>query len=115
MFELAENYINQLEENEDFKVFLQLKKEIDNKYSILIIKFKNKEALYLEAKEKPYAYNLERAQNEFIEVKKELYSKEEIIKYFNLERKIQSLINEDINEIKENISNKFTKEKNILL
>ena len=115
MYELAENYIKELEKNEEFIEFINLKKEIDKKYAMLIVKFKNKEALYLEAKEKPYAYNLEKAQNEFIEAKKELYSKEEIIKYFNLERKIQSLINDDINEIKESISNKFTKDKNILL
>ena len=112
MFDFADNYINELMKNDKFNDFLAIKKEIDKKYASLIIKFKNKEALYLEAKERPNVYNLEKAQLEYVEAKKELYSKAEVVRYFELEREIQNMLNDDLNEIKENISNKFIKDKN---
>ena len=88
------------------------KKIIDRKYSSKIISFKNKEALYLEAKENKYM-DEEKARLEFQEKKKELYSLPEVSEYFKLERKINEMIEKDLNEIKASISNKLLETKSI--
>lgn len=105
-------YLNELLKEEDFKRLLDLKKIIDRKYSSKIISFKNKEALYLEAKENKYM-DEEKARLEFQEKKKELYSLPEVSEYFKLERKINEMIEKDLNEIKASISNKLLETKSI--
>lgn len=109
MQKLAEEYVNSLLTEKDMIKLIELKKVIDNKYRHLIVKFKNLEVKYFEAKSiSNYYPNFNDLQNEFKNAKAELYSKEEVIEYFKLERKIQAQINDDINELKEEISNKFT-------
>lgn len=104
-----DNYINDLLNDNTMQELLNLKKIIDSKYKDLIIRFKNKEAKYLEAKPMASYYpNFNSLQNEFREAKSELYSKEEVIKYFQLEKTLQAKINDDINELKSSISNKFS-------
>lgn len=110
MEDLVNAYVDELKDKEEFKRLLALKKYIDNNYSSLIVKLKNKEAKYLEAKQYPNQYDVDKAQREFSEAKAELYSKEEVKEYFKLERFLNELLNDDINELKESISNKFTKE-----
>ncbi len=105
-------YLNELLKEENFKRLLDLKKIIDSKYSSKIISFKNKEALYLEAKENKYM-DEEKARLEFQEKKKELYSLPEVSEYFKLERKINEMIEKDLNEIKASISNKLLETKSI--
>lgn len=114
MQDLAENYIKELKENPDFIRLIDLKKQIDEKYASLIVSLKNKEAKYLEAKKYPMYYsNFNEIQNDFVLAKKNLYSKEEVKEYFSLERKIQQIIDEDFNEVKNSISNKFSLNKTI--
>lgn len=109
MNKLIDNYINDLLNDNTMQELLTLKKIIDIKYKDLIIRFKNKEANYLEAKPMASYYpNFNSLQNEFKEAKAELYSKEEVINYFKLEKALQAKIDDDINELKGSISNKFS-------
>lgn len=109
---LDEMYIEKLKEEPELKRLLELKDIINKKYVLKIVSFKNKEALYLEAKENKYLdYN--KAKEEFIKIKKELYSIPEVKEYFLLERKINEMIESDLNEIKSSISNKFIKNNSI--
>ena len=109
MEDLANIYLIELENKEEFKRLLFLKKEIEKKYSNLIIAMKTKEAIYLEAKDKKDHYDLEKAKKEFSIAKVNLYSKEEVKEYFMLENKINRMLDEDFNDIKKSISNKFKK------
>ena len=59
-----------------------------------------------------YYPNLEELRRDFSNKKKELYSKEEVREYFDLERKINESINNDINELKEIVlDNKYNNKK----
>ena len=107
MEELAKDYVNKIEELEEFKRLLELKRIIDKKYALLIISFKTKEAAFLEAKERPDIFNLDEAKKNFVEAKSKLYSKEEVKEYFILERKINKTLEDDMNDLKKSISNKF--------
>ena len=113
MEDLVSLYIDELKEKEDFKRLLELKRIIDKKYSNLIIALKTKESIYLDSLYKPSHYDEVKVKKEFIEAKTNLYSKEEVKEYFSLERKINNLLDNDLNDIKESISNKFSK-KNIV-
>ena len=105
---LVDEYLNELTNDDDFKELLELKKIINDKYQKLIISFKTNESIYNEAKEKNYLTS--EIKNNFLNSKVNLYSKEEVKRYFELERVINSKLKEDFNEIKENISNKLTKD-----
>ena len=108
MFDLIDEYTAELFDSPDFKRLLELKNIIDTSYSGLIISFKTAEAKYEEMKQYgSYAPGLDKLKKSFIEAKARLYSKEEVIEYFELERKIQATLNADLNEIKASVSNKF--------
>ena len=108
MFELIDLYIDELKEKEEFKRLLELKVIIEKKYSNLIISLKTKEAFYLEAIDKEGHYDLAKVKQDFINAKTNLYSKEEVKEYFELERKINKIMENDFNDIKKSISNKFS-------
>ena len=110
MENLVDKYVDNFKNKAEFKRLIELKKYIDLNYSGLIVKLKNKEAKYLEAKEYPNKYDVNKAQKEFSEAKAELYSKEEVKEYFKLERILNELLNNDVNALKEAISNKFSKD-----
>ena len=105
---LVDEYFNELINDECFKELLELKKIINDKYQKLIISFKTNESIYNEAKEKNYL--TDEIRNNFKNSKINLYSKEEVKRYFELERIINLKLKNDFNEIKENISNKLTKD-----
>lgn len=115
MEDLALNYLIELENKEEFIELLNLKKEIEKKYGNLIISMKTKEAIYLEALDKKEHYDLEKVKKEFIEAKTNLYSKEEVKRYFLLENRINQILNNDFNEIKKSISNKFLESHTIVM
>ena len=105
----VDKYLDNIFNDEKFIKLKELKELIDSKYKKEILKFKLSEAKYLEAKEYEMYYpNFEEIKNNFIEAKKDLYSKEEVKLYFSLERKIQEMLDNDLNELKESISNKFS-------
>lgn len=105
-------YVAKILEAPEFKRLLELKDIINQSYKKEIMLFKTKEALYLEASErKEYYPNFEEIKKAFIAAKADLYSKEEVSEYFKLERELQDMLNNDINELKQAISNKFTLDK----
>ena len=104
--DLIDDYVNEIKDSVEFRELIRLKNIIDSKYKDLIIKFKTCESLYLEAKERNYLDDS--IKNNFIEAKRNLYSQDEVRKYFDLENKLNEKLNNDFNEIKQNISNKFS-------
>ena len=109
MEDLVKEYIDEIINSDDFKRLLKLKDMIHKEYAPLIISFKMKEAEYIEAKERPEIFDLNQKQKEFSMAKANLYSKEYVKEYFMLEEKINKNINDDLDELKNLISNKFLK------
>ena len=56
-----------------------------------------------------------RFKKKFMEAKTKLYSKEEVKEYFLLESKINAMLEEDMNSLKDSISNKFKKQHSLKL
>ena len=108
MEELIDKYFDELIKIDEFKELLDLKKIIMDKYKNLIISFRTKEAIYLDMKRFESNPEFKKVKEDFILAKKNLYSKEEVKRYFYLENKIQEIIDLDINEIKKVISDDFT-------
>lgn len=112
LYDLAEKYADSIIESEDFKRYTALKEEIKRTLSGKIIAFKTKEAKYVEAKSYGnYHPDLKKYQEEFQKAKANLYNEPLMIEYKELELKIQAIINNDLNELKSTISNKFNLEK----
>lgn len=104
-----DEYVNKIINDDKFIRLKELKKVIDEKYKKEIIAFKNAEALYIDAKHhEAYYPGFNEIKEKFILAKSNLYSKIEVSEYFKLEREIQSMINDDINDLKSSISNKFS-------
>ena len=108
MEELIDNYFDKLLEIDEFQELLELKGIIMDKYKSLIIAFRTKESIYLDMKRFEKSPEFKKVKDDFILAKKNLYSKEEVKRYFYLENKIQEIIDLDINEIKKVISDDFT-------
>lgn len=108
LLELAEKYADTLIESVDFQSMLQIKEQIKKTLSGKIVAFKTAEAKYLEAKEYgKYHPDLEKYQKEFVEKKKSLYQEPLIQEYKELERRIQVKLDQDMDNLKQSISNKF--------
>ena len=108
IYDLAEEYANSIIESEEFKRYLFLKDEISKTLGGKIMAFKTKEAKYLEAKSYgEFHPDLKRYQEEFQNAKERLYSEPLMIEYKKMEQLIQSKLNDDINELKKVVSNKF--------
>ncbi len=107
--DLALEYFNELKELDDFKKLINLKKLIDMKYQKEIISFKTAESFYLESKDNKYYPNRDDIKKRFIEAKRCLYSKEEVKRYFDLQNKLDEILKNDFNEIRESISLELTK------
>ena len=114
MQELIDEYINEIKNSDDFKKLIELKKLIDSKYQSLIMSFNVKRDNYFEAeKNKNYYKDFDLIKKEYIDIKTQLFSKEEVKEYINLENKINNRLDEDFNKVKESISSKFGKSKRI--
>ena len=108
LYDLAEEYANSIIESEDFKRYIELKEEIKKTLGGKIIAFKTKEAKYIEAKSYGnYHPDLKKYKYEFQKAKANLYNEPLMIEYKELELKIQGIINNDVNDLKSTISNKF--------
>lgn len=108
MYELIDNYFNNLIELPEFKRLLELKDIIRKKYALLIVGFKTNEANYEDAKRyKDHMDDFDLLREKLVESKRKLYEKEEVKEYFELEKKIQNIINADLDCLKESISPKF--------
>lgn len=105
---MVDKYIEIIINTDEFKRLKELKKIIDEKYTKEIVIFKRCEANYLEASEhKEYYSNYDEITRKLSEAKATLYNKEEVKEYLKLERTIQEMLNDDFNELKQAISNKF--------
>lgn len=108
ILELAEHYADEILESSDFKRLLELKKQIQEKCGQKVIAFKTAEAKYLEAKQYGnYHPDLKKYQLNFVEAKQKLYSDPLVSEYKELEQKLQNKLNQDLNTLKQDISNKF--------
>lgn len=108
LYSLAEQYADQFTQSPDFKRLLEVKEKINQELSKKIIAFKTAEAKYLEAKSYGnYHPNLKEYQGRFVEAKKNLYSESLVKEYLTLESQIQAKLNQDFNDLKKSISNKF--------
>lgn len=106
--DLTDRYIDELSNDNDFIELIELRKTIDEKYKKEILIFKTKEEAYLEAEKYQGYIDISSLRRELSQAKANLYSKPEVSLYFDLERKIQDKINQDIDRIKKAVSNKFT-------
>lgn len=114
LYDLVHNYFNKLIELPEFKRLLELKDIIKTKYALLIVGFKTNEANYEEAKRyKDYMPDFDALREKLVESKRKLYEKEEVKEYFSLEKKIQAIINEDLDTLKASIIPNFNKNKRI--
>ena len=112
IYDMAEEYANSIIESPYFKRYLELKEEIRKTLSGKIIAFKTKEAKYVEAKSYGnYHPDLKKYQEEFQIAKANLYSHPLMVEYKELERKIQSKLDSDLNDLKSTVSNKFKLDK----
>ena len=108
IYDLADDYANDVINSPDFQRLLEIKEEIKKNLSGKIMAFKTAEAKYLEAKEYgKYHPNLEEYKNRFVETKTKLFNESLVKEYKELESKIQDKLNQDINDLKKSVSNKF--------
>lgn len=108
IYDLADAYADEVIQSEDFQRFLELKELIKQNLSNKIIAFKTAEAKYLEAKQYgTYHPDLEKYQKKFVEAKKNLYSEPLVMEYKKLEMNLQQQLNQDMNSLKQSISNKY--------
>lgn len=116
LFDLANDYADEMIDSADFQRLLSLKEQINKDLSKKIVAFKTMEAKYLEAKNYGNHHpNLLEYQKEFSRLKSELYSEALVKEYFELEKSIQTKLDEDINSLKKSISNKFIIKKSYYL
>lgn len=114
--DLVNEYVKRLLSDGRLQRLLELKRKIDTAYASCIVNLKNAEAKYLEAKSYGKYYpGLEEIQKRFSQAKEKLYSKPEVKEYFRLEREFQALLDEDMNELKTSISNKFSLQNHLKL
>ncbi|MDE6660894.1 MAG: YlbF family regulator [Anaeroplasmataceae bacterium] len=108
IYDLAEDYAEEIINSADFKRLLEIREEIKKNLSGKIMAFKTAEAKYMEAKAYgKYHPNLEEYKSRFIETKTRLFSESLVQEYKELESKMQEKLNQDINDLKKSVSNKF--------
>ncbi len=108
VFKKAEEYAFEITNTKVFNDLLDIKKQINEEYSELIKEFKTKRDKFESTKQYSlYNDSIKNIQLEFQKVKEELYSKELVKKYFELERKIQSELNDVAKNLARSISDRF--------
>lgn len=108
LFKRADEYASELTNTKLFKDLLKVKEEINNQYSDLIKEYKEKREKFEQTKQYTlYNDSIKTIQLEFQKVKQELYSKELVKKYFELERSIQTELTDLSKKLAKSISNRF--------
>ncbi len=110
--DLSLDYFNELKNLPEFKRLIELKQIIDTKYKNEIIAFKTKESLYLESLKNDYYPDKDKIKKDFILAKSNLYKKEEVKEYFDIQNKLDLLLKNDFIDIRENISIELSKKYN---
>ena len=108
VYQLAEEYACEWLTQEKVKRYLYLKEKIVLSLKKEIVAFKNAEANYHEAlKYGFYHPDLKRYQAELASKKKNLYAHPLMVEYKKLEGELEAQLKNDINALKQEISNKF--------
>lgn len=106
------NLVRDIKNSEEFMELVKLKEEIDIKYKDTLSEYDLAKERYNEAlKYGEYHPDLKKYQKELSDIKKELYSKKEVIRYIELEKNIQKMLDTITNEIKKNMSSHFNLKK----
>lgn len=115
VYDLADKYADSIIHSVDFQNLLSLNKEIKLQLKNKIIAFKTAESKYLDAKQYGnYHPNFAEYQERFSKTKKALYEEPLVKKYKKLEFEIQKKLDNDINDLKKCISNKFKLTKKLM-
>jgi cell fate (sporulation/competence/biofilm development) regulator YlbF (YheA/YmcA/DUF963 family) len=108
-FELCEKsvgFANEIMESDEFKELLSIKEEIFKKIPKLLDEFKKAKEKYEEISiYSTYHPDYKKVKLELVRTKEALYTNELVIKYKELERKIQEKLNAASQEIVKAISN----------
>lgn len=108
LYDDAIAYANTIINSSEFKRMKELRGCIKTTLSGKIMAFKTAEAKFFEAKEYgTFHPDLKKYQQLYVEKKKNLYEDPMIIEYKKLERTIQKKLDDDLNDLKKSISNKF--------
>lgn len=108
VFKKAEEYALEITNTKIFCDLIEIKKQINVEFSELIKEFKEKREKFENTRQYTmYNDSIKNIQSEFQKVKEELYSKELVQKYFELERKIQSELNDVARTLAKSISERF--------
>ncbi len=108
VFKKAEQYAFEITNTKLFKDLLEIKNKINSEFSDLIKEFKEKREKFESTKQYAvYNDSIKNIQLEFQKVKEELYSKELVKRYFEIERKIQSELNNVARTLASSISERF--------
>lgn len=107
MDDLIDKYVLDFSSSDEFKELKYLKIIIDEKYKKEILLFKTNDDKYKEALKYPDYYDISKIRNELSKAKANLYSKEEVKRYLELEKKLQDNLDKDFMDIKKTISNKM--------
>ena len=110
--DLSLDYFNELKNLPEFKRLIELKQIIDTKYKNEIIAFKTKESLYLESLKNDYYLGKDKIKKDFILAKSNLYKKEEVKEYFDIQNKLDLILKNDFKDIRENMSIELSKKYN---
>ena len=105
MEKLIDSYLEELYNKPEFIRIIELKKLIDEKYKKEIISLKTKESLYLDSLR--YSNNDNKLKEDYNNAKIKLYSMPEVKEYLKCELIINECLDNDLNDIKKEISNKF--------
>lgn len=107
----SEKVAKEIIETSDFKELLTLKERISNEIGDLVLNFNKAKEKYEEVtKYSKYHPDLKKRQLELVKAKETLYTNELVIRYKELERKIQKELNEVAHEIASSISANLKKE-----
>ncbi len=108
-FELCEksvNFAEEIMESPEFKELVNLKEEISLKIPNLVLEFNKAKEKYEEVcKYSTYHPDYKKVKLELVRTKEALYTNELVIKYKELERKVQEKLNAASQEIVKAISN----------
>ena len=116
IYDLAEVYADSFINSINFKRFIELSKEINNKLTKEIVSFKTAESLYNDImKYGKYSKDVDRYKKRLIEAKTKLYSHPLMIEYKKLEFELQTILSTDLNILKKSISNKLEVSKSMIL
>lgn len=99
--EIINKYLEDLDNNLLFKELIKINEEIKNKYFYLLSNFQITKSELEKANKKYSNYN--DLKNKYQIAKTNLFSKEEVKRYFEIRNKLEDLINNDLKSVYEDV------------